>query len=214
MFNVLSVPPFSKEIPEPQEPSAEQGYCSESYAVTSAGLLRLIRTPWLSARNLDAPIVQFPLPFGGGDWNDLARPNAHLDFDFGVMLQEIRSFLEFATEKAPMECQADIVLVDNVPTLYKPYTCDGSDLTVSHQDPDVNRGHWLLDIHSHPDKPYFSSTDNNDDAPMIKISMCVGRLRYKPSYVARICLGRGFFIPLDFEKTGIPISSIGLEFES
>lgn len=89
--------------------------------------------------------------------------------------------------EAPHERQWFIVLSDGVPTLVTPEQ-QTSRMRVSYQMP---AGQVLADIHSHHGMPpYFSGTDDADDA-WLGLSVVIGRLGSPyPSAVARInCYG-------------------------
>lgn len=196
MFPIVSAHPFTHQVPA-AEPDSDS-FCVERFIATKNGFFRHILTPWVEAVVPSAPAF-YPLPFGDPGYPP-DQPKVHLTLDVESLRVLLGAFVGYAFEHAAVECHRDIVLRDGKLQWAGETTLSESSEFVEHQAPDIPRGLWPVDIHSHGHHDaYFSGTDDADDIYDIKIAVVVGNLTRETEYVARLCLGRGVFVPLDLD---------------
>ncbi len=167
----------------------------QGLAIGQAGVMLILRRPWLA---LDTYVTGRPhayLPYGAGEKEKAGLrcgliPHEHL----GQILHHFR-------EALPNEAAA-FVIWNEVTREFAVRFPDIDEATPSrlvYRTPVMEADwHVVCDIHSHGTGPaFFSTTDNADDAHATKISLVFGRLN-QPGHenmASRLCAG-GMFLPL------------------
>ena len=169
------------------------------FIVAADGLWIEVRRPWLY---LIWPVATAPisLPYGEVLAEDM-------DFAFDLDGAEFQQLLErFSVEAAaalPAEHAAWFVWDEQRQTLqYQPLIADeASPGGIKFHRPALpDHQHLAVDVHSHGTMaPFFSGTDDEDDAGEVKLSYVLGHMgREEESWSARLC-AHGLFINFDDE---------------
>lgn len=162
------------------------------FLVTRDGLWIETRRPWL---HLLWPICLAPeavsLPYG-------SVPKT-VRFSFGKISKSfLNTFREESRKALPAEHAAWIVLHRGNLEYRELKILSASEEKVRFERPTLGPEESLvLDLHSHGSyPPFFSDTDNRDDAGEFKLSGVLGNCRGEhPAWEFRLCAG-GLFIPL------------------
>lgn len=168
------------------------------YLVAEDGLWIEVHRPWLHLVWPLAP-TPMPLPYGPvlGDQMDFSFELGGAEF--GELLN---TFFREAARVMPNECAACFLWNTRTQSLeYRRLTAtEASPGSVTYQRPALpDHLHLAVDIHSHgAGAPYFSETDDADDAGEVKLAVVIGNIGAtgQPHYALRLC-AHGLFIPFE-----------------
>lgn len=170
------------------------------FIVAQDGLWIEARRPWL---HLVWPVAESPmqLPYG----ETLGKVMAFEFEDEGLQLNDLMAqFVDEATHALPNECAAWFLW--NTQTLSLEYmelrpTAAGPGSVTFNRPALPDHLHLAVDIHSHGSfAPFFSETDDVDDAGEVKLSIVVGHVGTpQQAFQMRLC-AHGLFIPIEADQ--------------
>lgn len=170
------------------------------FIVAEDGLWIEVRRPWLW---LVWPVASssMKLPYGEAlaDEMDIA-----FELDGAAFQQLLERFSVEAKEVLPAEHAAWFVWDEERETLeYQPLLTDSASAggIKFHRPALPDHKHLAVDVHSHGAMaPFFSGTDDEDDAGEVKLSYVLGHVGSdEEEWRARLC-AHGLFIPFDEEE--------------
>lgn len=169
------------------------------YLVAADGLWIEVSRPWLHLR---WPVAMSPAPLPYGE-----VISDEMQFGFDLDGAEFRglmhAFAEQAAAAMPNECAAWFVWNDETHALeYRPLiTTAASPGGVNFHRPRLLEHEYLaVDVHSHGAlQPFFSETDDEDDAGEVKLSMVIGNVGTRAEdWRIRLC-AHGLFVKFEAE---------------
>lgn len=186
------VPPSGRS---PAIDALRDARAGQGLAIAQAGVMLILRRPWLA---LDTYLTHRPhayLPYGAGEKErcDLRCgliPHVFLE----VILHHLRAAL-------PNEAAAFVIWNETTCAfaVEVPVIDEATPSRLVYRTPVLPDGwHVVCDIHSHGTGPaFFSRTDDEDDAFATKISLVFGRLDRPdgPDMESRLCAA-GMFLPI------------------
>lgn len=185
------VPPSGRS---PAIDALREARAGQGVAIGQAGVMLILRRPWLALDTYLTPRLSGYLPYGKGERERAELrcgliPNEHLE----QILHHLRAAL-------PNEAAAFVIWNEETRefAVEFPVIDEATPSRLVYRPPALSAGwHIVCDAHSHGGGPaFFSRTDDGDDAHSTKISLVFGHLT-QDSYVMemRLCAA-GLFLPL------------------
>ena len=167
----------------------------QGLAIGQAGVMLILRRPWLALDSYVTPPPSGYLPYGKGD-QERAELRCGL---IPILFRDV--ILSHFREALPNEAAAFVIWneVTRMFIVEFPVIDEATPSRLVYRTPVLPADrHVVCDVHSHGTGPaFFSATDNADDAHATKISLVFGRLD-RPGHedmASRLCAA-GMFLPI------------------
>ena len=195
---VLSAVPCYPVPPSGRSPAIDAlraARAGQGLAIGQAGVMLILRRPWLALDTYLTPPPAGYLPYGMGE-----QERAELRCGL-IPSQHLEQILHHFREALPNEAAAFVIWNEATRefAVEFPIIDEATPSRLVYRTPALPADcHVVCDVHSHgTGSAFFSSTDNADDAHATKISLVFGRLDQpgRESMASRLCAA-GMFLPI------------------